>query len=202
MAQSNNRTSAETKRRRRRQRIASILTYVVIAIGLAWFFELQATTTIIFVRHADTNTALNEPDPQLNATGRARAQLLADFVRDIDVVASVDAIYASEFRSTQQTAQPLAKQLGIDVQLADHYDVEAFMADVLSEHKGEIVLVVSHADAIAPLVEALHGSKNIAEIGPNDFDDFFIVTIPWFGKVKTLQLHYGPRNVSPLFSHQ
>jgi hypothetical protein len=48
----------------------------------------------------------------------------------------------------------------------------------------------------------LHGSKNIPEIGPDDYDDFFIVTIPLYGKVKTLQLHYGQPSHSPKMTRE
>jgi len=81
--------------------------------------------------------------------------------------------------------------LGIEPEMADHYNVAGFMNDMLFEHKREIVLVVTHRDAIAALVEELHGSKNIAEIADDDYDDVFTVVIPWFGKVKTLQSRYG-----------
>ena len=47
----------DRKRRRRRRRIQVIIIYTAIAIGLAWFFESQATTTIIFVRHAEKAAA-------------------------------------------------------------------------------------------------------------------------------------------------
>jgi len=193
MVQANKRATPQDKRRRRRRALGPIIAYVVVVFALAWFFESQATTTIIFVRHADTDVAMSGSDVELNSTGRARAEALADFVRDIDVVASVDAIYASEFRRTQQTAMPLASQLGIEIEIADHHDYERFMADVLKKHKGEIILIVSHSDTIAPLIDELHGSKNLAPIESDDYDNFYIVTIPNFGKVKTLQLHYpGP----------
>jgi broad specificity phosphatase PhoE len=186
------RPSPKDKRRRRRRRLVTLAVYVVIVFGLAWFAEQRATTTILFVRHADTDAVAPGGDPPLNSIGIARANLLADFLDRIDVVAGVDAIYASEFRRTQQTAEPLAKRLELEIQVADHYDVVGFMEDVLRDHKGEIVLVVTHEDVLAPLVEELHGSKNIAEFGPNDYDRLYIVTIPrWFGRVKTLQLPYA-----------
>jgi broad specificity phosphatase PhoE len=168
------------------------LTYIVVVFGLAWFFESQGTTTIVLVRHADVDepAALNRDQP-LNAVGLARAELLADFLQQVDVVAGVNAIYVSPLKQTQQTAAPLAKRLGLSYEVADPYDVVGFMKNVLFEHKREIILIVTHGDVIAPLVEELHGSKNIAEIGPNDYDDIFIVSIPWFGKVKTLQLPYA-----------
>ncbi len=181
------------RRRRRRHMALSIAGYVVVAMGLSWFFESQATTTILFVRHADVEVSAQGDDPALSFDGRGRAEELADFVQDIDVVAGVDAIYASEFKRTQQTADAVARRLELEVSLANPYETESFMSDVLREHKGEIVLVVTHADTIAPLIEELHGSKNVPEIGANEYDNFYIVTIPWFGKVKTLRLHYGDR---------
>lgn len=176
--------------RRRRSRLAPVTVFVLVCLGLAWFFEQQATTTIIFVRHTDTEVNAGA-DPALSRLGQQRAELLADIIQDIDVVAGVDAIYASEHRRTQETAAAVAQRLERDVFIRDPYEVEPFMAQTLREHKGEIVLVVTLGDVLAPLVEELHGSKNIPTFGPDDFDDIYIVTIPWFGKVKTLRMHYG-----------
>ena len=172
-------------------KLIPIAGFIVVCLGLAWFFESQATTTLIFVRHTDTVTALFETsDPPLSESGFERAELLADVLEDIDVIAGVDAIYASPSQRTQQTAADLAGRLGLEIQLADPYDVEPFMARVLREHKGEIVLVVTHGDILAPLVEELHGSKNLPPIQDDDYGNLYIVTIPWFGKVKTLRLRY------------
>jgi broad specificity phosphatase PhoE len=187
-------TSKNSPRRKRRRRwwmAISVVTYVAVAFGLAWFFESQATTTILFVRHTDTDVFVEGDNPGLNANGFARAEALADFVQDIDVIAGVDAIYASEFKRTQQTADAVARRLDLEVSVANPYDVEAFMTSVLSDHKGEIILIVTHSDAIAPLIEELHGSKNVPEIAADEYDNFYIVTIPNYGKVKTLRLHYG-----------
>jgi broad specificity phosphatase PhoE len=179
-------------RRRLRARILPILGYVIVVFGLAWFLELRMPTTVIFVRHADTDTAMDQGgDPPLNAEGRARAEALADFLRDIDVTASVDAIYASIARRTQQTAEPLAKRLGLEIEIADPYDVERFMGRVLREHTGDIVLIVSHSDTIAPLIDELHGHQNLPQIAPDEYDNVYIITISRFGKVKTLRVHYG-----------
>lgn len=188
--------SSNAQRRKRRKRLwtaISAVTYIAVAFGLAWFFESQATTTVLFVRHTDTDMFGDNDNPGLSARGIARAEELADFVQDIDVIAGVDAIYASEFKRTQQTADAVARRLEVEVSVANPYDVEEFMASVLRDHKGEIVLVVTHSDAIAPLVEELHGSKNLPEIAENEYDNFYIVTIPNYGKVKTLRLHYGMR---------
>jgi broad specificity phosphatase PhoE len=184
--------SSTDRRRRRRIRLIPIIGYTVVALGLAYFLAERPSTTVIFVRHADTDAVMGGPDndPPLNASGRQRAELLADFLQNIDVVSGPNAIYASDKRRTQETAAPLAKRLNLEVQIADHQDIEGFMADVMHDHYGEIVLVVSHSNTIAPLIDELHGSKNLRPFEHDDYDRVYIVTSPWYGKVKTLELHY------------
>jgi broad specificity phosphatase PhoE len=97
----------------------------------------------------------------------------------------------SVFQRTQPTAEHLAKRLELPIETADQSDIVGFMANVLHEHQGDIVLVVSHSNLIAPLVEELHGSKNLPEFGHDDFGELYIVTVPWWGKVKTLRLPYA-----------
>jgi broad specificity phosphatase PhoE len=190
-------TSAD-RRRRRRLRLIPVVGYTVGALGLAYFFEQRPSTTVLFVRHADIDRAMApDADTPLNARGRERAELLADFMQDIDVVAGVNAIYASEQRRTQETAAPLAKRLNLEVLIADHHDIDGFMGTVLREHRGDIVLVVSHSDTIAPLIDELHGSKRLPPFGPEDYNEVYIVTIPWYGKVKTLRLHYPEPPLAP-----
>jgi broad specificity phosphatase PhoE len=195
--------SSTDRRRRRRLRLIPIVGYTIAALGLAYFLGERPSTTVMFVRHADTDAAMTGPDDDapLNARGRARAELLADFLADVDVVAGVDAIYASDKRRTQETAAPLAKRLDLDIRIADHLDTDGFMEHVLEEHAGQIVLIVSHSNTIAPLIDELHGSKNLPPFGPDDFGDLYIVTIPRpLGKVKTLRFHYGepPEPAAPL----
>src|SRR5690606_4916451 len=145
---------------------------------------------ILFVRHAETVAPDATGDPPLAPAGRARAEVLADFLETVDVVAGVDAIYASADRRTRETAEPLASRLGLRIGTAEPYRVEAFMQDVLRDHKGDVVLIVTHADAIPPLIEELHGSKHV-EIPEDRYDSLYVVTIPWFGKVKTLHFRYA-----------
>ena len=187
-------------RARWRPRAFPILISVFSAITIAWFFESQATTTVIFVRHADTDPPVTDarslmadesPGPALSARGRARSELLAQFLQDADVVTSVDAIYASELSPTRETAAPLAARLDLDISIANPYEHEAFMQHVLRAHKGEIVLVVTHGDTIAPLIAELQGSKRVPVIAADEYDNVYVVSVPWFARVKTLRFRYG-----------
>ncbi len=176
------------KRRRRRRIVASAL-FLIIALSLAWFFESQATTTVVFVRYAETTELVKNPG--LNQEGRRRAAELARVVGNIDVIAGVDAIFATQFRSTQETAEPLADILQIPVQVVDSKNVSGLRQMILKEYKRKIVLVITDPEVLPLLIRKFQGSKRLAPIAKQEHDNLYIVSIPWYGKVKTLQLKYG-----------
>jgi 2,3-bisphosphoglycerate-dependent phosphoglycerate mutase len=167
-----------------------VLVFMLVALALAWFFENQATTTVIFVRHADWATDQGE-NPGLAPAGQARAEELARVLGDVDVIAGVDAIFATQYRHTQETADPLARRLRLPVQTVDVSDVKGLLRRILKDYKGKVVLVITHAEAMAPLIRELHGSKRVPPIVDDEYDNLYIVSIPWYGKVKTLRLKYG-----------
>ena len=189
-------TDRERRRKRRRRRIQIIVIYTAIAVGLAWFFESQATTTVIFVRHAEKE-ALPADNPGLTDAGRRRVAELTRQLVDADVVAGIDAIYSTRFRRTMDTAQPLATRLGIDVTGYDPADNEAVLEHILRNHKGKIILVVAHSNTIPSLIADLGASKNVPPIDDDEYDNIYIVSIPWFGKTKTIRLRYGEPYVPP-----
>ena len=65
--------------------------------------------TVFLVRHAERADAPRE-DPPLTEAGSARAQLLARMLGK----SGIKAIYTSQYLRTKATAEPLAKQLGIE----------------------------------------------------------------------------------------
>jgi broad specificity phosphatase PhoE len=180
----------ERRKRRLKRRAQLIVIYVAIAIGLAWFFESQATTTVIFVRHAE-KTSTTADDPELSEAGQRRVAELTRQLVDADVIAGIDAIYASPYRRARQTAEPLAAQLDIPITSYDPDDNEAVLEDILTNHKGEIILVVGHSNTIPGLIADLGASKRVPPIAENEYDNIYVVTIPWFGKTKTIRLRYG-----------
>ncbi len=186
----NGKTDLERRRKRRRRRTNAIIIYTAIAVGLAWFFESQATTTMIFVRHAEKALTPID-DPVLTPEGQLRARELARQLVDADVVAGIDAIYSTDYRRTVQTAQPVADELKLEINLYDPDDNEAVLARILKEHKGKIILVVGHSDTLPTLIADLGASKLVPPIAENEYDNIYLVSIPWFGKTKTIRLRYG-----------
>lgn len=186
----NNTDKAERRRRRRHRRIQLIVIYTAIAIGLAWFFESQATTTIIFVRHAEKAQQPGD-DPGLSDAGQRRAAELSRQLVDADVVAGIDAVYATPYRRTQETAQAVADALDLPINTYDAEDTEAVLETILANHKGRIVLVVGHSNTVPVLIANLGASKLVPPIAEEEYDNIYIISIPWFGKTKTIRLRYG-----------
>ncbi|MDH3551793.1 MAG: phosphoglycerate mutase family protein, partial [Gammaproteobacteria bacterium] len=116
----------DRRRRRRQRRIQVVVVYTAIAICLAWFFESQATTTIIFVRHAEKADS-PASDPGLSEAGEGRVAELTRQLVEADVVAGVDAVYATAFQRAQETARPIADALDLPVNTYDAADTETVL---------------------------------------------------------------------------
>ena len=180
----------DRRRGRRRRRIQIFVIYTAIAIGLAWFFESQATTTIIFVRHAE-QTSHDEADPPLSEAGERRVAELTRQLVDADVVAGIDAIYSTPYKRCVDTVRPLADQLDLPINSYAATDTEAVLETILKSHKGKIILVVGHINTVPVMIANLGASKKVPPIARAEFDNIYIISIPWFGKTKTIRLRFG-----------
>jgi len=187
---SNDQVNKQKRKKRRRRRIQIIVAYIAVAIGLAWFFESQATTTVIFIRHAEKD--LTQVDnPGLSDQGRVRVAELTRQLIDADVVAGIDAIYSTSYRRNTETVQPLAKILNLEINYYNPTENEKVLENILDNHKGKIILVVAHSNTVPILIADLGASKNVPPIAEHEYDNIYIVSIPWFGKTKTIRLRYG-----------
>lgn len=186
----NGMSETDRRKKRRRRRIQIIVVYVAIAIGLAWFFESQATTTIIFVRHAE-KASTPVDDPPLSEAGRRRVAELTRQLVDADVVAGIDAIYSTPYKRTLQTVEPLSERLDLPIHRYDPDDNQAVLDTILKNHKGRIILVVGHSNTVPGLIADLGASKKVPPIGDEEYDNIYVISIPWFGKTKTIRLRYG-----------
>jgi broad specificity phosphatase PhoE len=130
--------------------------------------EAKAQPTIFVVRHAEKATSGGK-DPDLSEAGRSRAEALAKMLRD----AKITAIYATEFKRTQQTAAPLAQALGIQVTIMPATTATSALMEKIAASSGN-VLVVGHGDTIPSLIKSLGLSEPIS-IGENDYDNLFVI---------------------------
>jgi phosphohistidine phosphatase SixA len=145
----------------------------------------NAQRAILLLRHAE-RVEYESPDGVLSETGEARARVLARLLQD----AGVTAIYTSDRKRTQQTAEPLAKALRIaPTTVAAQSQIEATLSLIREREKSGIVVIVSHSDIVPGFLKAL-GHPGQITIGPREHDDIFVI-VPASGSPPTVvRLNY------------
>lgn len=148
------------------------------------------TTRYYIVRHAERLN--NSSDSPLSAVGQARANILRDTLQG----KGIDYIFASTFQRTQQTAQPLATALGLDLKIY-RPDTTAGLIARLKKIRGKDVLVVGHSNTVPEIAQGL-SNQTVPPIPEDDFDNLYIVKVSsGWGSIRRYLFHktYGP--VSP-----
>ena len=135
----------------------------------AFLGSALAGPDIFVIRHAEKADP-NSKDPDLSAAGYSRAESIARALRD----AKISAIYVTEFKRTQETADPVARALGITPTVVS----AAATADLIAQikHSSGNVLVVGHGNTIPDLIKGL-GLTDPINIGENDYDNLFVIDL-------------------------
>jgi broad specificity phosphatase PhoE len=148
----------------------------------------EPTTTVIVVRHAE-RAPLSTPDPPLIQAGEARARELAAVLRD----AGVQAIITTQFTRTKATAAPLAKMLGLMLEVipdTGSAHARTVAASIRDRHAGQTILVVGHGHTVPAIIAAL-GAPAPPRICDAVFDQLFVVTLPAVGPAHIIRTRYG-----------
>ena len=196
-----------TLARGRSSRAALLILFATLGIGAGRTGEVAGkpqrtaeggakVTTVFLVRHAEKGDAPAQ-DPPLSEAGKQRAEALARLLQ----TAGVRGIYTSQFLRTQQTAEPLAKRLGVTaspvalgVKPSNPREVTEESIRELTKkveaHAGEAVLIVGHSNSIPEVIRTLGGDA-VPKIDESRFDDLFVVTVYAGGRAKVVQLKYG-----------
>jgi broad specificity phosphatase PhoE len=138
---------------------------------------VEAQKLVIVVRHAEradggagTAPMTGAPaDPLLSAAGEARAGKLATMLE----ASGITAIFATEFRRTQDTAKPLAGKLGLTTQIVKAADTAALLDRLKTAHANDIVLVVGHSNTMPGIISGLTGAR--VTIADSQYDDLFVL---------------------------
>lgn len=172
--------------------VRALAALITLAPALTAQASPSGTTTFIVVRHAEKGT---EPaaDPPLTAAGVARAEALAELVRD----AGVQAIVSTQFQRTRQTVAVTAAQRGLTTEILDaRLSPKATADSLLAKHRGHTVLVVGHSNTVPAIVAAL-GAPQPPDICDAGYDNAFVVTVPASGPSTVVRLHYGMKASCP-----
>ena len=127
-------------------------------------------TLVVLLRHAEKTG--KHPLSELSAPGRRRAEALIPLL----VPYRPAALYASDRKRTLQTLAPLARRLGLAVEIRPLGAEEALAGEILVEHRGTTVVVCGHSDSLAQIASDLGYPGTFPPV--EGFDRLWIVRIP------------------------
>jgi 2,3-bisphosphoglycerate-dependent phosphoglycerate mutase len=181
----------ETPEPRSRLRTLLVFSMLFAVLGAVVVFAYFITfrrpiTTVILVRHAEKVIDPNNTDPDLSSAGQARAQELVRMFGD----AGINAIYATQYKRTQQTVKPLADRLGLTVNQVNSKNTADLVAQIHAQHAGQTIFIAGHNNTVPEIIAAL-GGPTFPIIPETEFDNLYIVTVYRTGKARVLKLKYG-----------
>ena len=140
--------------------------------------------TVFVVRHGEKGPG--NPDPSLSDAGGRRAAALARALSD----ARVTALFASEFKRTQETLAPLGKATGITPTIVSAGKMDDLIGLLRGLPAGSRAVVASHSNLVHLIVERLSGQK-MPMLTDVDYDRLVVVTVSGDGKGEAVVLRYG-----------
>lgn len=167
--------------------VLPVLVFIGLAVAAIWVLDTRATTVVIVVKHSEVENPA-DADPALSIDGRERAARLARMLSQARPVRGIDAIFASEFRRTQQTATPLSEALSLPVNVIPAAAWSSLPRRITRDHRGEYVLVAGSSTTVPELIEALSGER--VTVREDEYDAMFVVFVPQFSKPKVVRIRY------------
>ena len=146
----------------------------------------RPVTTVILVRHAEKKIEPTNQDPDLSPEGFERAQEIARVFGE----AGINAIYATQYKRTQETVKPLSDRTGVGVKLLQSNQTDELVKELQTTNRGQTVFIAGHNNTVPAIVSTLSG-ETYPTIPESEFDNLYIVTIYRFGKAKVVKLKYG-----------
>jgi len=157
----------------------------VVVFGYFTTFR-RPVTTVILIRHTEKIIDPNNPDVDLSPAGQARAQELARMFGD----AGVNAIYATQYKRTQETVKPLADKLGLRINVVNSKNTNDLLAQIRAQNSGQTVFIAGHNNNVPEIIAALGGPK-YPIIPESEYDNLFVVTVYRSGQAKVVKMKYG-----------
>jgi len=157
----------------------------VVVFGYYTTFR-RPVTTVIVLRHAEKIIDPGNPDVDLSDAGYARAREIARAFGD----SGINAIYATQYKRTQETVKPLSDKTGAPVTIVNSKNTADLLAQIRAQHSGQTIFIAGHNNTVPEIVEALGGPK-YPIIPESEYDNVFIVTVYRTGKAKVVKMKYG-----------
>ncbi len=141
-----------------------------LLFAFLFFFASCSTTNYYIVRHAEKapSDGAMTSDVPLSAEGEARAAALVDVLKN----KKIETIYATPYKRTQGTVQPLSVSIGVPIQTYDPRDT-SFVRKLKASNNH--VLIAGHSNTVDDIVNGISGQKLLQDLPETQYGDLFIV---------------------------
>lgn len=174
----------------------AVLTMGALALAGSGVVYLQTRlpTVVVILGPAEAEVS-GRANPGLSAAGVKRAHELVRVLGELPLSGGVAAVFATRYRSSQETAQPLSRHLDLPVQVVDGADHEPLLGRIAADYRGESVIVVTDRGGLRALVDAL--IRRGVVTGEPSPDRLYVVVLPRIGAAQVVALRYGEPAAAP-----
>ncbi|MFK5878864.1 MAG: phosphoglycerate mutase family protein [Flavobacteriaceae bacterium] len=132
----------------------------------------EVTTTYYLIRHSEKETSNpSDRNPNLSEIGIQRANSWVTIFNEV----KFDAIYATNYNRTMQTAKPIADSSQLKI---IKYDLLTFdFDDFKKSTKGKTVLIVGHSNTTPFFANDFIGKNEYAQIEESNYTNLYIITV-------------------------
>lgn len=148
----------------------------LVAFGFCLFASgsiVAQKKIIVLVRHSEKDVFVaNNPDPDLSAEGRERAQRLIKLVNKY----RPSEIFSTNYKRTRQTAEPLAAKRKKEIQTYDPAKAAEMVSQMLAS-KTSRYLVVGHSNTIPALANLLAKKEVFRNLLDTEYGVFWVIRL-------------------------
>lgn len=148
---------------------------LTIFIGAAAQDTAAQKKTIVLVRHAEKSTTgsaedMAKGDPELSPEGRERAERLAKAVKKY----KPDVVYSTDYKRTKQTAEPIAKLRGKEVQTYDPAK-QADLIPLMLNGKPKHYLIIGHSNTTPAIANLLFKKEVFKQLPDTEYGVYWVI---------------------------
>lgn len=132
----------------------------------------QANKTIVLVRHAEKMPPVDtdKGDPDLSPEGRQRAERLVKLLKKY----KPHEIFATDYKRTRQTVEPIAKKRNKEIQTYDPTKQADLVAKIMPT-KTDHYLIVGHSNTIPALANLIAKKELFRNLLDTEYGVFWVI---------------------------
>lgn len=145
---------------------------VAIFVYASGTVAAQTNKTIVLVRHSEkaASTPTDKGDPELSAEGRERAVRLMNAVKRY----KPHEIFATDYKRTRQTAEPIANRRKKEIQTYDPAKQADLVTKIMAS-KTDHYLIVGHSNSIPALANLLVKKEVFRQVLESEYGVIWVV---------------------------